>query len=259
MCLLAIGWRADPEHLLVFAGNRDEFHARPTAAAAWWKDAPDVIGGRDLEGGGTWLAADRRGRFAVVTNFREPAVDQASAAPSRGALVTDFLAGSATARDYALALETRAGTYAGFNLLVADGDGLHYVSNRSPGRLDLPGGIYGLSNSALDTPWPKVVGLRAGMHKILAGGSPSDDDLLKLLSDRRAAPDAELPDTGIGRAFERLLSAAFIVSPAYGTRCSTAFLLNREGRASFLERRFGPNGQATGETREQWSTKTYVR
>ena len=258
MCLLAIGWQADRGHPLVFAGNRDEFHARPTAEAAWWEDAPHVIGGRDLQGGGTWLAAHRRGRFAVVTNFREPAVDPASTAPSRGALVADFLNGSATARDYALDLERAAGKYAGFNLLVADSGGLHYVSNRSAGRLDLPSGVYALSNSALDTPWPKVARLRESMHTLVGSGTVSEDDMLELLSDRRVAPDAELPDTGIGREFERLLSAAFIVSPAYGTRCSSVFLLNRDGRASFVERRFGPDGCVTGETREQWRTGTHA-
>lgn len=258
MCLLAIGWRVDSGYPLVFAGNRDEFHARPTAEAAWWRDSPDVIGGRDLEGGGTWLGADHRGRFAVVTNFREPALDQASAAPSRGALVSDFLTGSESSKDYAVQVESRSGGYAGFNLLVADSGGLHYVSNRSPGRLDLPAGIYGLSNSALDTPWPKVVQLRAGMHKVLASGTPSAENMLELLSNRRFAPDAELPDTGIGRDFERLLSAAFIVSPVYGTRCSTVFLLSRDGQANFLERRFGPDGRATGETREQWRTEHHA-
>jgi uncharacterized protein with NRDE domain len=254
MCLLALGWQAHPEQRLVFAGNRDEFHARPAAPAHWWPDAPGVLAGRDLEAGGTWLGADLDGRFAVVTNFREPVTEPAAASPSRGGLVTDFLTGSQTALDYALALEDRKDDYAGFNLLVADAGGLHYVTNRAPGRLDLPPGIYALSNNSLNTPWPKVSRLRTAFSEALDGPPPSVDRFFDLLADRRPAADEDLPDTGVGRDLERLLSPAFIVSPAYGTRCSTVILLSRNGAAVFAERSFGPDGEATDDVRQSWST-----
>lgn len=253
MCLLVLAWQVHPEQRLLFAGNRDEFHQRPARSAEWWPDAPGVLAGRDLQAGGTWLGADREGRFAVVTNFREPVTETGGGSPSRGRLISDFLTGSETARDYASALEDRKDDYAGFNLLAADADGLHYVTNRAPGRLDLPAGVYALSNSTLNTPWPKVSRLRRGFSAILEE-APAADQLFELLADRQPAADDELPDTGIGRDLERLLSPAFIVSPAYGTRCSTVFWVSRDGGALFAERSFGPDGTATGEVRKRWST-----
>ncbi len=253
MCLLALAWQAHPDQQLVFAGNRDEFHQRPARPAAWWPEAPAVMAGRDLQGGGTWLGAGRDGRFAVVTNFREPATETGTASPSRGALVSEFLTADVPARDYALSLEVRKDDYPGFNLLVADAHGLHYVTNRASGQLDLPAGIYALSNSTLNTPWPKVARLRTGFTRAL-DGALAVDGLLSLLADRRPAAEEDLPDTGIGRDFERLLSPAFIVSPVYGTRCTTVYLLSRTGAAVFVERSFGPDGEATGEVRQNWST-----
>ena len=253
MCLLALAWQLHEDQRLIFAGNRDEFHGRPAEPARWWSDAPGVLAGRDLQAGGTWLGADRSGRFAVVTNFREPVTETASASPSRGRLVTDFLTGSLMARDYALALAERKDDYAGFNLLAADADGLHYVTNRGSGQLDLPAGVYALSNSTLNTPWPKVSRLRSRFSDALDRPA-AVDRFLDLLADRRPAADNELPDTGIGKELERLLSPAFIVSPAYGTRCSTVVLLSRNGTAVFAERTFGPDGQATGDVRQSWST-----
>jgi uncharacterized protein with NRDE domain len=249
MCLLVLAWRSHPDFRLVLAGNRDEFHDRPAAAADWWADAPGVLAGRDLQAGGTWLGVARDGRWAVVTNYREPLVEEDdptdAAAASRGALVADYLRGSGTPAEHAR--EIALGAYRGFNLLLGDRDSLVYVSNRGRGQEALPPGVYGLSNHLLDTPWPKLARTRARFRALLAG-KPEPQALLAMLADAAPAADGELPDTGVGTEWERLLSAPFIVSAAYGTRCSTALRLREDGEMEFMERRFDRGGASVGES-----------
>lgn len=251
MCLLVFAWDAHPRYRLVFAGNRDEFHRRPAAAADWWHDAPGVVGGRDLQAGGTWLALGRDGRFAVVTNFREmaPAV---AGAPSRGGLVGDWLRGEGAAA-HAARLRESAHRYAGYNLIYGDLAGpapaLHYFSNREASASPLETGIHGLSNHVLDTPWPKVRRSTGRLAELLRQPAIEPQDMLALLADRRRADDADLPDTGLAAPLERMLSAPFIVSEEYGTRCSTALLVDRDGNATLLERRFRGDGTVAGESR----------
>lgn len=240
MCLIAFSWRQFPDSPLVFVGNRDEFHDRPTAPADWWDAPPGILAGRDLRAGGTWLGLGRQGRFAVVTNFREP--NGESGRHSRGRLVTDFLSGMDTA-DYLAALAREAADYAGFNLIYFDGQDLGYFSNRGLQRRSLEPGLYALSNHFLDTPWPKVTRLKQTLARQLAGAW-DPDALAWTLADRRQAPDEELPDTGIGHEWEKRLSSAFIVSPAYGTRCTTVIRLDGQGSYHFLERSFDPQGRA---------------
>jgi uncharacterized protein with NRDE domain len=247
MCLIACAFRAHPDYELILAGNRDEFHGRPTADAAVWNDAPQVIGGRDLEAGGSWLALSSRGRLAAVTNVRRMAQSLPSA-PSRGALVADFVRGDASAVDAAHALLRDANDYAGFNLLLWDGHTLEYVSNRPVPRHDtLPPGVYGLSNDALDTPWPKLIRLRDAMTAVVAQRR-NVDTLFDALADDRPAADAALPDTGVGNEMERFLSSPFIRDTRYGTRASTIVTVPYQGAARLLERRFGPNGRPLGQS-----------
>ncbi|HLM67041.1 MAG TPA: NRDE family protein, partial [Longimicrobium sp.] len=177
MCLIAFAHAAHPAFRLVVAANRDEAYARPTVPAGWWADAPDVLAGRDLREGGTWMGVTRGGRFAAVTNFRDPGFAQIAGAPSRGALVADFLRGpaDADAEAYAHALSARAAEYNGFNLLVGDAVGLFYLSNRAPGVRRLEPGVYALSNHLLDTPWPKVVRARRAMADALAAAGDAED------------------------------------------------------------------------------------
>lgn len=241
MCLIAFAWDAHPAFRLVVAANRDELYARPTAPADWWADAPDVLAGRDLREGGTWMGITRGGRFAAVTNFRDPGLAQLANAPSRGALVADFLRGSADAEAYARGLAGRAAAYNGFNLLVGDDGGLFYLSNRAEGVRRLEPGVYGLSNHLLDTPWPKVVRARAAMADALrrVDGVVADGwdaGLWEMLADRVLAADDALPDTGVGMERERLLSPPFIHGDVYGTRASTVLTLSRDGAARFVER-----------------------
>ncbi len=251
MCLIALALDADPAYRLVVAANRDEFYARPTAPAAWWEDAPQVLAGRDLREGGTWMGVTRDGRFAAITNYRDPGFAQLAGAPSRGALVADFLRGSADAEAYARDVAARAAEYNGFNLLVGDDDGLFYLSNRAPGVRRLEPGVYGLSNALLDTPWPKVLRARAAVADALARaeGDEWDSSLWEMLADRVIAADDALPDTGVGAERERLLSPPFIRTDVYGTRASTVLTIARDGEVRFVERSAAPGQEGWTESR----------
>jgi len=217
MCLIAIAWQAHPDYPLVVAANRDEWRDRPAAPAHWWSDHPQLLAGRDLQAGGTWMGVTRRGRFAAVTNFRDPS-ERRSTALSRGALVADFLLGSAGPAAYLDQLAGRAAQYNAFNLLVSDGRTLFYFGSREGGLRTVEPGVHALSNHLLDEPWPKVAKARRAMQEAIGDG---DEPLFAMLSDPTRAPDDQLPDTGVGLERERLLSAALITGEAYGTRAST--------------------------------------
>jgi uncharacterized protein with NRDE domain len=249
MCLIVLAFQAHPRFRLAVAANRDEAYARPTAPASWWPDAPDLLAGRDLRDGGTWMGVTRGGRFAAVTNYREMTPPRPNA-PSRGHLVDGFLRSAAAPMEYLAELAGRAGEYNGFNLLVGDGDALAWLSNRGDGPHALQPGIYGLSNALLDTPWPKVVRAREQMRAVLDGSEEDvEPGLFRLLAERDPAPDTSLPDTGVGLERERALSSLFISSPMYGTRSSTVLLVRGDGRATFTERRVTPGAEEMGESR----------
>ena len=249
VCLILFAHALHPHFPLLLSANRDEFHDRPTAPLAEWPDAPGVFGGRDLRGGGTWFGVDRRGRWAAVTNFRDPADLTVTTAPSRGLLVSEYLTGESPPADFARNLAPVASDFSGFNLLLGAPDEVWWLSNRaSPERWGpLDPGLYGVSNHLLDTPWPKVVRGKRALSEIVAAPSPSPDDLLRPLLDQALAADHDLPTTGVPRDLERALSAAFINTPGYGTRSSTALLLHRDGVMTLAERRFGEGGAITGE------------
>jgi uncharacterized protein with NRDE domain len=240
VCLIALAHRVHPEFPLVVAANRDEFYARPTAQAAFWDDRPAILAGRDLECMGTWLGVTTTGRFAAVTNFRDPA-DTRTSAESRGTLVSRFLESAEPAASYIAEVTRNAEAYRGFNLLACDGKDLYSYSNREGSPQRLGPGIYGLSNHLLDTPWPKVRLARERLAEAL-DPAPSTEPLFALLSHTDFPDDEDLPQTGVGRERERMLSAARIVSETYGTRCSTVFLQRADRTGSFAERTFGPQG-----------------
>ena len=245
MCLLALSWLNHPRWRLVMAGNRDEFHARPTAALSRWADAPQVIGGRDLRSGGGWAGVGPGARMAVVTNVRDPLASQAG--PSRGALVADYLRGSAPAAMHADRLAATAATYAPFNLLLADAEGVHFIGNHPPEQQQLAPGIHGLSNGPLDAPWPKTRRLMDALAAWTDAGTASLEPLWTALTDEHRPADADLPDTGIGLERERWLSPTFIRGDDYGTRASTIILIGHDGRGTIHERRFGPQGVVLGQ------------
>jgi uncharacterized protein with NRDE domain len=237
MCTLLLAHQAHPKYRLVLAANRDEFYDRPTAAAGFWKEAPQVFGGRDLIHGGTWLAVTAAGRIAALTNYREPHTERRDG-PSRGALVSEFVKGDTTPDAYLAQLRAKALPYSGYNLIVGDTERLLHYSNRSDRVTPLHAGIHGVSNHLLDTPWPKVVKGKAELARVLEGGEVAPESLFALLADCSKAPDAELPDTGVGLELERLLSSIFITSERYGTRSSTVLLVDHDLRATFIERSF---------------------
>lgn len=237
MCLLVFRYDSTSEWPLVFAGNRDEFYERPTAPADFWGDAPHVLAGRDLEAGGTWMGVTRRGHWGVVTNVRDPESYREDAR-SRGALVADYLRREPAPVEYLEQVAAEADRYNGFNLLLGTPDSLYYYSNRATGIHPVESGLHGLSNERLDTPWPKVLRAKRSLQAQLQGESLSTASLLDLLDDRRPAPDDELPDTGLGRKRERMLSPIFIDGDRYGTRASTVLLIGRNGQVSFVERTF---------------------
>lgn len=248
MCLLAIAWKTHPRWRLLMAGNRDEFHGRPSAALAAWPDRPRVLAGRDLQSGGTWVGVDLAGRMAVVTNVRNPAIRKPGA-PSRGALVSDYLDGGASARQRIASLLADAAQYAPFNLLLADGERCEYIGNTPATRsVTLMPGIHGMSNGDLDEPWPKTVALQSRLAAWIEAGSDETTSLWDALADETRADDAQLPDTGVGIDLERMLSPAFIRSPDYGTRASTLVAIDHDGKGWIAEQRFGPNGVFEGET-----------
>jgi uncharacterized protein with NRDE domain len=242
MCLLAVAFRTAPGLHLVLAGNRDEFHARAALPMDWWS-TPRMLAGRDVVAGGTWLAAADDGRFGVVTNFRGGGAAPPGA-PSRGDLLPAYFAGGAGPLDFLARLAAQEPRHAGFSLLLGDRHGLAYWSNRTGAApRALAPGFYGLSNGALDAPWPKLTRTRARLAEMLAVGPPGTEALLELMADRTPAPDHDLPDTGIGLERERLLSAPFIVGEAYGTRCSTALVVAADGSLEAAERTWRPDGQ----------------
>lgn len=234
MCLIALAWQAHPDYPLLVAANRDEFYARPTAPARFWEEAPQLLAGRDLKEGGTWMGVTRSGRFAALTNVREPGTPAGHR--SRGLLVSQFLLGELAPLDYLQAVAAEGQDYGGFNLLVGDRAQLAVYSNRQGEPHLLPPGVYGLSNRHLDSPWPKVQRLKSAFSAALAA-APEPEPLLAMLLDNTPAPDADLPETGVGLDMERMLSPCFVRSPMYGTRASTALLMGRE-RALFVEQSF---------------------
>ena len=245
MCLILFAFRSHPDYPLVLAANRDEFLDRPTLKASFWEDSPGIIGGRDLKCGGTWLGVSIRGRLAAVTNYREPGRAQ-SGAPSRGLLVKDFLTSDLSPTAYLDRLVETASKYNGFNLLVWENGDLGYYSNRSGmPAVSLSAGVHGLSNDLLDTPWPKVEAGKRALEDLIDDDRLSSESLLELLSSRDVAPDDRLPDTGVGLETERALSPMFIRTNGYGTRCSTAILIDNDSIISILERSYDAAGDVT--------------
>jgi uncharacterized protein with NRDE domain len=245
MCLVILAWQQHPEFPLIVAGNRDEFHNRPTKEVHWWPDKPNIVGGRDLQAAGTWLALNRNGRFATVTNYRDAELVKGHFR-SRGHLVTGFLEASDEPLEYLNGID--GATYAGFNLLVSDGETLAWASNRGGSARILSPGIYGLSNALLDSPWYKVVRSKAALQQLISGNKVNASELLRILDDRSKAPVAEVEAGRLPFATAHSISAPFIVLPDYGTRSSSVALCDNAGNWRLHERRFDSSGTSIGDT-----------
>ena len=240
MCLIIFAFQTHPRYKLILAANRDEYYHRPTAPAGWWKEARFLLAGKDLEAGGTWMGITKKGKLAALTNYRGTPSHKKNA-PSRGALVTQYLLSNISSREYLEELRAKRSEYSGFNLILGDMDQLCYYSNRQNKILHVPPGVHGLSNDSLDTPWPKVVkGKQILEQQVLSQPEISLASIFSLLEDTEMAPDHQLPDTGVGIEYERTLSPIFIKSPQYGTRSSTVLLVDKDNRVTFAERGFVP-------------------
>ena len=255
MCLILFAHQAHRNYPLILAANRDEAYARPAAPAAFWDDHPQIYGGRDLEKGGTWLGLTRSGRMAAVTNYRNRNAGR-TAPLSRGALVSGFLTSDSDTETYLQRVKAQGEQYNGFILIAGDLEGLYWLSNRGPGVARIPPGVHGLSNHLLNTPWPKITRSKQAMEALLgAGEAELTAKLFDLLSDRSAAPDDELPDTGVGLQRERELSPIFINGDRYGTRASTVMLVDKDGDVLYIERGFGAGGKPLGEVATRFRLK----
>ena len=245
MCLIVLAYRCRSDYPLILAANRDEYYSRPTRPLDFWPERTGVLAGRDLQAGGTWMGLHRSGRLAAITNFREPDRYRTEA-PSRGHLVSDFIGGRREARSYLEALQREDRDYNGFNLIAGRASSLFYYSNRGGAPRPLVAGVHGLSNHLLDTPWPKIQRARRALAAIVAREArPHPEALMALLQDRHIPPDVDLPATGVGLEWERLLAPAYIHSATYGTRSSSVLLMAADGRTQFIERTFTPEGQAS--------------
>jgi len=240
MCVIYLAYKTQSDYPLILLANRDEFYSRPTAAAGPWEDFPNIYGGRDLVSGGTWLGVTKGGKFAAVTNYRDPAASVGEL--SRGNLVADFLKSEAPAAEYLSSIQKSAEKYSGFNLMIGEmnpaRNELYYFSNRGERFAKLTPGVYSLSNHLLDTPWPKVQKGKDRFAEMLKKNSYSNDAFFDLLADRALANDTDLPSTGVPYEWEKILSAIFIETPDYGTRCSTVLKFNVKFEWDFEERVF---------------------
>ena len=247
MCLIAWNWQPHSEIPLLLVANRDEFYARSTLPLHQWKDAR-IFAGQDLQAGGTWLGLGPGGRLAALTNVRNVG-KQRDSAPSRGALVSGFLHSDLSGNAYLQSIMPDCDRFNPFNLLLFDGQSLLGFESQGGRIVDMQAGISAVSNAGFDTPWPKLLALKSGLHHWVreqtAPQPPGSDALFALLEQDQPAPDAQLPDTGIPLERERALSCAFIRSSDYGTRASSLVMLRRNS-ARFVERSFDVQG-FTGE------------
>ena len=250
MCLILFSYELHPDYRLILAANRDEFYSRPTASLDYWLDHPAVLAGRDLKGNGTWLGVTRSGRLAAITNYRESAAHMQDA-PSRGILIRDFLTENSSPERYLKTVSKKSEAYNGFNLIAGDPSGLYYYSNRAGRVRQLQPGLYGISNHLIDTAWPKIQRGKGLLKDQLSGREKIDiEKIWQVLADRSLPADEQLPDTGVGLQWERILAPLFISSPEYGTRSSSIVLMEYSGRTTFMERTFpdGANNPGDGET-----------
>jgi len=244
VCLIVVAWRARADLPLVVAANRDEWRDRPAEPAHWWPDEPAILAGRDLKAGGTWMGITRAGRFASVTNYRDPG-DKRSTARSRGTLVTEFLLGSQGPEEFLAQVAKKSWDYNGFNLILGDGDTLFYFGSREGIARAIEPGVHGLSNHVLDEPWPKVTLGCEAMARALADADPAPH-LFEMLSDTAPVADDRLPDTGVGLEWERRLAAPLIRGSDYGTRASTVVTVSAGGEVFFEERTRTADGDLGG-------------
>lgn len=249
MCLLLLSFKTNPNYKLIIAANRDEFYERPTASLNMWENHPELFAGKDLKEKGTWLGITKNGRIAAITNYRDMASIK-NDAPTRGKLVTDFLLNDMNPEEYSDILLEKAAIYNGYNIIYGNIDSLYYFSNINKKSMNLSAGIFGLSNHLLDSPWPKVIKGKTIFSKILEEPEPSKDKLFDLLRDNEIYPDETLPETGLGKEVERMVSPIFTVTEKYGTRSSSVIFVDNDNNIEFTEKSYNIKN-------EEWKTDSF--
>ena len=250
MCLIVFGYGVHKRYRLILSANRDEFFERPTAPLHRWEDHPEIIGGRDLQQKGTWMALGKGGRFAALTNVRNPAAMKQNAR-SRGDLVTSFLLSDADPLRYLEKIKQRVEDYNGFNLLAGDLNDLFFLSTTDEKIIKVEQGIHAISNATLDTPWVKVQTVKEGLGRLLEDQTEDlicddfESNLYDMMQNKTIVPDEKLPHTGVGIEWERQLSSVFISMPGYGTRSTSVVLWDHAGRFTFSERTWSQSGELT--------------
>lgn len=241
MCLITFAYKVHPDYELILAGNRDEFYARPTRKAQFWTEEghPDILAGKDLEAGGTWLGVHKDGRWGALTNYRDFSIQKVNP-PSRGELVLDYLASGKKGETYLRHIKPKAGHYNGFNLLLGDRQGLYHLHNQEKKIHRIEPGIHGLSNASLDTPWNKLTKANQQLASLIKNENLSKEALFELLLNEEKAPEENLPETGLSPEMEKAVSSIFIRTEGYGSRCSSLLLIDKHGNVDFTERRYIP-------------------
>lgn len=241
MCLIVFAWDVHPKYKLILAANRDEFYDRPSSPAGFWQDHPDILGGRDLKAGGSWMTVSSKGHVAAVTNYRDISNIKPDA-NSRGELPTGFMLSDCSPSAYIQQLHEHSETYNGFNILAATMDQMVHYSNYERKLNIVDRGIYGLSNALLDTNWPKVERAKR-KFQTLVDDHFTHEQLIEMMGDTKIAEEAILPETGIPKEMEKALSAMCIRTENYGTCCSTVITLDRNGEVNFTEKSFPVGGR----------------
>lgn len=239
MCLIVFAYKVHPHYPLILAANRDEFYNRPAKTASFWNNHPDLLAGKDLKAGGTWMGITKSHRFAALTNFRDMKSIKKDA-PSRGHIVTDFLTSTESAPEFFESIKDEAHKYNGFNLIYGMVDNLYYFNNQEIELQQIDPGCHTLSNAFLDTEWPKTDQALSDFKKVISADTPDRDKLFGLLQNTKRFPEHLLPSTGLDRERERLVSSVFILTDDYGTRCSTLLFANPGQNTTFIEKTYKP-------------------
>lgn len=248
MCLIAFAINVHPDYPLILIANRDEFYNRPTRSAQFWEAEgfADILAGKDLKAGGTWIGINKNKRWAALTNYRDLHSLKENP-PSRGSLVLDFIKSNSSAENYLGNIQKDAALYNDFNLLLFDGKEITYYSNISNTIQSVSNGIHGLSNALLDTPWKKVDRIKSDLENAIQNNHLEKDFLFDLLCNEDKANPEDLPSTGLSLELEKAMSSIFIHTPFYGTRCSTIIIKDKNGKVTFTERKYSENKEILGE------------
>lgn len=250
MCLISFAYKIHPHYPLVLLANRDEFYKRPTRKAQFWIEEgfPDILAGKDLSAGGTWMGINKNRKWAALTNYRD-LNKLKSNPPSRGDLVLNFLKSELTAQEYLESIKEKAPMYDGFNLLAGDNNGIFHFSNETNKITCIKPGVHGLSNALLNTPWPKQETANSELARSIQEDNLNRETLFSILTDEQKADDSRLPETGLSKEIEKAVSSIFITTDEYGTRCSTLLFIDNEGNVEFIERRYTPGSNDIKEER----------